>query len=125
MPIVTTDTNINDVLMQDFMNSEVLIQTINTLKSRYWIRNRRVTWHKDETSILKKFLKILIDDDWGIVCLNVCIEGIGYIAMLAIMRSVFTQLQWTIQNFCQSSTPLWNAKILTIFKQLITTSQIE
>lgn len=125
MSIVTIYTNINDVLMQDFINSEVLIQTINTLKSRYWIRNHRVTWHKDETSMLKKLLKILIDENWGIVCLNVCIEGIGYIAMLAIMRSVFTQLQWTIQNFCQSDTPLWNAKISTIFKQLITTSQIE
>ena len=46
IPVITTDHQTNEVLMQGFMNEEALKKTIETKEAHYWSRSRKEVWHK-------------------------------------------------------------------------------
>ena len=64
IPVITTDHQTNEVLMQGFMNEEALKKTIETKEAHYFSRSRKTIWHKGKTSGFKqKVEEIRIDDD--------------------------------------------------------------
>ena len=64
IPVITTDHQTNEVLMQGFMNEEALKKTIETKEAHYWSRSRKAVWHKGETSgFVQKVIELRIDDD--------------------------------------------------------------
>ena len=64
IPVITTDFQTKEVLMQGFMNFESLKKTIETKEAYYWSRSRKQVWHKGETSgYVQKVIEIRIDDD--------------------------------------------------------------
>ena len=64
IPVITTDHQTNEVLMQGFMNEEALKKTIETKEAHYWSRSRKKVWHKGETSgFVQKVVELRIDDD--------------------------------------------------------------
>ena len=72
IPVITTDHQTKEVLMQGFMNEEALKKTIETKEAHYWSRSRKAVWHKGETSgFVQKVVELRIDDDqdsiWMIV----------------------------------------------------------
>ena len=72
IPVITTDHQTNEVLMQGFMNEEALKKTIETKEAHYWSRSRKQIWHKGKTSgFVQKVTEIRIDDDQDSVWLVV------------------------------------------------------
>ena len=72
IPVITTDHQTNEVLMQGFMNEEALKKTIETKEAHYWSRSRKEIWHKGKTSgFLQKVKEIRIDDDQDSIWLSV------------------------------------------------------
>ena len=72
IPVITTDYQTKEVLMQGFMNSEALKKTIETKEAHYWSRSRKEVWHKGETSgFIQKVIEIRIDDDQDSIWLSV------------------------------------------------------
>ena len=72
IPVITTDHQTNEVLMQGFMNEEALKKTIETKEAHYWSRSRKQVWHKGKTSgFIQKVKEIRIDDDQDSVWLSV------------------------------------------------------
>ena len=72
IPVITTDHQTNEVLMQGFMNEEALKKTIETKEAHYWSRSRKALWHKGKTSgFTQKVIQIRIDDDQDSVWLSV------------------------------------------------------
>ena len=72
IPVITTDHQTNEVLMQGFMNEEALKKTIETKEAHYWSRSRKEIWHKGKTSgFVQKVKEIRIDDDQDSVWLSV------------------------------------------------------
>ena len=72
IPVVTTDSKTNEVLMHGYMNSEALKKTIETKEAHYWSRSRKAIWHKGKTSgFTQKVVQIRIDDDQDSVWLSV------------------------------------------------------
>ena len=72
IPVITTDHQTNEVLMQGFMNQEALKKTIETKEAHYWSRSRKQVWHKGKTSgFIQKVKEIRIDDDQASVWLSV------------------------------------------------------
>ena len=72
IPVITTDHQTNEVLMQGFMNEEALKKTIETKEAHYWSRSRNTIWHKGKTSgFTQKVVQIRIDDDQDSVWLSV------------------------------------------------------
>ena len=72
IPVITTDFQTKEVLMQGFMNSEALKKTIETKEAHYWSRSRREVWHKGETSgFIQKVVEIRIDDDQDSIWMSV------------------------------------------------------
>ena len=64
IPVITTDCKTGEVLMQGYMNSEVIKKTIETKEAHYWSRSRKEVWHKGETSgFVQKVVELRIDDD--------------------------------------------------------------
>ena len=64
IPITTTDSNSDDVLMQSYMNYEALKKTIETKEAHYWSRSRNALWQKGKTSgFVQKVVDLRIDDD--------------------------------------------------------------
>ena len=84
IPVVTTDFNSGEVLMQGYMNEEAFKKTISLGEAVYYSRSRKTLWHKGKTSGLAQNIKeIRIDDDQDSVWLVVDIgEGsschVGY-----------------------------------------------
>ena len=72
IPVITTDFQTKEVLMQGFMNSEALKKTIETKEAHYWSRSRKEVWHKGETSGFKqKVIEMRIDDDQDSIWMSV------------------------------------------------------
>ena len=76
IPVVTTDFDSGEVLMQGFMNEEAFKKTISIGEAVYYSRSRKTLWHKGKTSGLVQTIKeIRIDDDQDSVWLRVDVQG--------------------------------------------------
>ena len=76
IPVVTTDFNSGEVLMQGYMNEEALKQTIALGEAVYYSRSRKTLWHKGKTSgLIQKIKEMRIDDDQDCVWLKVDVQG--------------------------------------------------
>ena len=76
IPVVTTDFNTNEVLMQGYMNEEAFKKTISLGEAVYFSRSRQALWHKGKTSgLIQKIKEIRIDDDQDCVWLRVDVKG--------------------------------------------------
>ncbi len=76
IPVVTTDFDSGEVLMQGYMNEEAFKKTISLGEAVYYSRSRKTLWHKGKTSGLVQTIKeIRIDDDQDSVWLRVNIKG--------------------------------------------------
>ena len=76
IPVVTTDFNSGEVLMQGYMNEEAFKKTISLGEAVYYSRSRETLWHKGKTSGLVQIIKeIRIDDDQDCVWLRVDVQG--------------------------------------------------
>ena len=72
IPVITTDHQTKEVLMQGFMNEEALKKTIETKEAHYWSRSRKKVWHKGETSgFVQKVVELRIDDDQDSIWMTV------------------------------------------------------
>lgn len=78
IPVVTTDYQTGELLMQGYMNAQALERTIATGEAHYFSRSRQVMWHKGATSGLVQHVReMLIDDDQDCVWLRVDVAGSG------------------------------------------------
>ena len=76
IPVVTTDFESGEVLMQGYMNEEAFKKTISLGEAVYYSRSRKTLWHKGKTSGLVQNIKeIRIDDDQDCVWLRVDVQG--------------------------------------------------
>ena len=76
IPVVTTDADSGEVLMQGYMNEEALLKTIELGEAVYFSRSRQVLWHKGKTSgLVQKVKEIRIDDDQDCIWLRVDVQG--------------------------------------------------
>jgi phosphoribosyl-AMP cyclohydrolase len=76
IPVVTTDANTGELLMQGYMNSEALGMTIRTGQAHYYSRSREALWHKGATSgFVQAVRELLIDDDQDCIWLRVDVAG--------------------------------------------------
>ena len=76
IPVITTDYESGEVLMQGYMNKDALRQTIELGEAVYFSRSRQQLWHKGKTSGLVQTIKeIRIDDDQDCIWLRVDVEG--------------------------------------------------
>ena len=76
IPVITTDYNSGEVLMQGYMSKESLKQTISLGEAVYFSRSRKTLWHKGKTSgLIQKIREIRIDDDQDCVWLRVEVKG--------------------------------------------------
>ena len=76
IPVVTTDFNSGEVLMQGYMNEEAFKKTISLGEAVYYSRSRETLWHKCKTSgLVQKIKEIRIDDDQDCVWLRVNVQG--------------------------------------------------
>ena len=84
IPVVTTDFESGELLMQGYMNSEALTRTIKLGEAVYYSRSRKTLWHKGkESGFIQTIKEIRIDDDQDCVWLRVKVSG-GQVAMLVI-----------------------------------------
>ena len=76
IPVVTTDFDSGEVLMQGYMNEEAFKKTISLGEAVYYSRSRKTLWHKGKTSgLIQKIKEIRIDDDQDCVWLRVDVKG--------------------------------------------------
>ena len=76
IPVITTDFNSGEVLMQGYMNEEAFKKTISLGEAVYYSRSRKTLWHKGKTSgLVQKIKEIRIDDDQDCVWLRVDVQG--------------------------------------------------
>ena len=76
IPVVTTDYESGETLMQGYMNKEALQKTIELGEAVYYSRSRKTLWHKGKVSGLIQIIKeIRIDDDQDCLWLRVDVIG--------------------------------------------------
>ena len=76
IPVITTDFQSGEVLMQGYMNREALRQTMILGEAVYFSRSRQTLWQKGKTSGLVQTIKeIRIDDDQDCIWLRVDVVG--------------------------------------------------
>ena len=76
IPVVTTDYESGEVLMQGYMNKEALAETIKLGEAVYYSRSRKSLWRKGKKSGFKQIVKeIRIDDDQDSIWLRVNVKG--------------------------------------------------
>ena len=76
IPVVTTDFESGELLMQGYMNKEAFIQTLKLGEAVYYSRSRKSLWHKGKKSGFIQIIKeIRIDDDQDCVWLRVTVNG--------------------------------------------------
>ena len=76
IPVVTSDYETGEVLMQGYMNEESFKKTITIGEAVYYSRSRKTLWYKGKTSGLIQTIKeIRIDDDQDCVWLRVNVSG--------------------------------------------------
>ena len=74
--VVTTDAVSGELLMQGYMNSVALGQTIRTGEAYYYSRSRQSLWHKGATSgFVQSVREMLVDDDQDCIWLKVDVAG--------------------------------------------------
>ena len=77
IPVVTTDYDTGEVLMQAYMNEEAFKKTIKLGEAVYYSRSRKKIWYKGRTSgLIQKVVDIRIDDDQDAIWLNVELQGL-------------------------------------------------
>ena len=75
IPVVTTDFESGELLMQGYMNKEAFIQTLKLGEAVYYSRSRKSLWHKGKKSgFIQTIKEIRIDDDEDCVWLRVKIN---------------------------------------------------
>ena len=76
IPVVTTDYDTGEVLMQGYMNEEAFKKTIKLGEAVYYSRSRNKIWHKGQVSgLIQQIKEIRIDDDQDCVWLRVNVIG--------------------------------------------------
>ena len=76
IPVVTTDFESGELLMQGYMNKEAFIQTLKLGEAVYYSRSRKSLWHKGKKSgFIQTIKEIRIDDDQDCVWLRVTVNG--------------------------------------------------
>ena len=76
IPVVTTDYESGEVLMQGYMNKESFTKTIKLGEAVYYSRSRKSLWHKGKISgLIQKIKEIRIDDDQDCLWLRVNVIG--------------------------------------------------
>ena len=76
IPVVTTDFESGELLMQGYMNKEAFIQTLKLGEAVYYSRSRKSLWHKGKKSGFIQIIKeIRIDDDQDCIWLRVTVNG--------------------------------------------------
>ena len=76
IPVVTTDYETGEVLMQGYMNQDALYQTLKLGEAVYYSRSRKCIWHKGKTSgLVQRIQEIRIDDDQDCIWLRVAVDG--------------------------------------------------
>ena len=76
IPVVTTDFNSGELLMQGYMNEEAFFQTLKLGEAVYYSRSHKSLCHKGKTSgFIQKIKEIRIDDDQDCVWLRVDVVG--------------------------------------------------
>ncbi len=76
IPVVTTDYQSGELLMQGYMNAEALNKTIELGEAVYYSRSRQTLWHKGATSgLVQTVREMRIDDDQDCVWLRVDVAG--------------------------------------------------
>ena len=76
IPVVTTDHQSGELLMQGYMNRQAFEKTIEFREAVYFSRSRNVLWHKGATSgLVQKVVEMRIDDDQDCVWLRVDVVG--------------------------------------------------
>ena len=76
IPVVTTDFESGELLMQGYMNSEAFTQTLKLGEAVYYSRSRKSLWHKGKESGFIQIIKeIRIDDDQDSIWLRVNVNG--------------------------------------------------
>ncbi|RXJ92030.1 bifunctional phosphoribosyl-AMP cyclohydrolase/phosphoribosyl-ATP pyrophosphatase [Malaciobacter molluscorum] len=92
IPVVTQDSNTNEVLMLAYMNKEALELTLNTKIAHYFSRSKQRIWKKGETSgHIQNVKEILLDCDNDTVLLKV--EQIGVACHTGRKSCFFTNLE--------------------------------
>ena len=76
IPVVTTDFESGELLMQGYMNKEAFVQTLKLGEAIYYSRSRKSLWHKGKKSgFIQTIKEIRIDDDQDCVWLRVTVNG--------------------------------------------------
>ena len=76
IPVVTTDFESGELLMQGYMNKEAFVQTLKSGEAIYYSRSRKSLWHKGKKSgFIQTIKEIRIDDDQDCVWLRVTVNG--------------------------------------------------
>tara|TARA_E500000178_G_C16730651_1_gene621434 strand:- start:62 stop:544 length:483 start_codon:yes stop_codon:yes gene_type:complete len=76
IPVITTNFENGEVLMQGFMNQEALLKTLEFGEAVYYSRSRKTIWHKGKTSgLIQKVKEVRIDDDQDCIWLRVDVSG--------------------------------------------------
>tara|TARA_B100001964_G_C14044661_1_gene514223 strand:- start:375 stop:860 length:486 start_codon:yes stop_codon:yes gene_type:complete len=76
IPVITTDYETGEALMQGYMNREALQKTVELGEAVYYSRSRNQLWHKGKISGLIQIIKeIRIDDDQDCIWLRVNVQG--------------------------------------------------
>ena len=76
IPVVTTDFESGELLMQGYMNREALTRTIKLGEAIYYSRSRKSLWHKGkESGFIQTVREIRIDDDQDCVWIRVKVSG--------------------------------------------------
>ena len=76
IPVITTDYDSGEVLMQGYMNQEALERSIATAQAHYWSRSRQLLWHKGASSgLYQHIIELRIDDDQDVLWMRVRVDG--------------------------------------------------
>eukprot|EP01043_Picozoa_sp_COSAG02_P096950 COSAG02_NODE_33192_length_504_cov_0.585185_1_plen_128_part_01 len=76
IPVITTNYENGEVLMQGYMNPEALTKSIALGEAVYYSRSRKCLWHKGKTSgLIQEIKEIRIDDDQDCIWLRVKVIG--------------------------------------------------
>ena len=62
IPVVTTDFESGELLMQGYMNKEAFIQTLKLGEAVYYSRSRKSLWHKGKKSGFIQIIKNLFNE---------------------------------------------------------------
>lgn len=88
IPVVATDSDTGEVLMQAYMNAETLQMSLDKGEAVYWSRSRQEIWHKGATSgMTQKIVELRTDCDQD--CIWIRVEQQGGAACHTGRRSCF------------------------------------